>query len=284
MRATLTLLLLLAPACVASAGYLPATPAVIEIPIPPPTQPTYPTGEVAFLNVAGEPLNLTVKSYVRGPEDNGLRLRFAFAALGDGSPAALAVGVRETGFTVQLNTDNPPGLWDLSSAINSLPDLRSSYTSDSADPLIATLPPTDLVLAGGIGRGGITQDVFFELTSRSDPTGPWLFSERFLFARETTADQLAASMNLFTDLSRVEAGVVEDRLVLSTLDTGSRAFLDMRIVIEAGGRYEPKTFTDAFGTDWVFVQGRDAVIPEAATIASVVAALLAGIPARRLRF
>lgn len=275
MRVLLTLFLLLASVGGASAGFMPAAPAVIDIPIPPATQPTYPVGEIAFLNAAGEPLSLVVESYNRGTQDNGLRLAFVFAAGGVGSPPVESFGDRDSGYSIQLNQDNPPTLWDLRSVINDLPDLYATSASEAFDRRIAGLPPTDLVLDGGIGRGGTTQDVLLELT------GPRLAIEWFLFGHGTTAEQLAAHFNLLTDATRVEAGVIDDRLVLSTIDVGSRAFMWLDAVIEAGGENEARTFTDALGRERVFARGADAVVPEPATGASIAWLLLIASLGRR---
>ncbi len=138
--------------------------------------------------------------------------------------------------TVTVNNAASTTLSAVKTAIDALTGYSAAITG-SGDSTFA--PSTDSFATTnitGATDGGISDDLVFELGGK---TG----SQVFEISAGTSIEDLISQVNLVSEATGVEALAEDDTLVLRSVDYGSKAKVDLRIIDEA----ETGTFTSAVG-------------------------------------
>lgn len=160
-----------------------------------------------------------------------------------GAVSSPTVTVASNGnLTVTVSNSGSTNISDIVSAITA----QGTYTATAAGSNTLTsyssgTTSSSVAFANGVAgvTGGISEDAVFELVGKSG-------SEVFNVKAGTTLSELVSQINLVTDSTGVSASVDPDdatRLLLTSTEYGSDAFVDLRVVDEES----TGTFTDSVG-------------------------------------
>ena len=202
------------------------------------SDPTTATAITQFGRQAGD-ANITITAAATGTAANDATVTFAESGA---IPADSAEASVDGSGNITINVNGDVTFGDIAAAIDGLADYNAAVddAGDTNEFYLSSVDtePTIADLSGGVGAGGIAEDVVLELAGSNG-------AEVLSFGAGTSLTDLVDAINLLSDATGVDATANGTTLELTSSTFGSSSVVDLQVISEGSGSTPAGTFTDA---------------------------------------
>ena len=168
---------------------------------------------------------ISITAAATGTAANGVTVTVVEA---NGTGATPTAAIVSGNIVVTVDDTVDTSLADITSAINDLADFDATLSATAGDGIYtgaSETAPTAAALAGGVGGGGLANELTIELGGSDG-------SEVLSFGAGTTIAELVTGINLVSDATGVKATASGTTLELDSTAYGSAAYVDLSAITD----------------------------------------------------